>query len=227
MAVVERRQIDLAIQELVLDRSRPGDSQLQLGKLITADFLVMFEVVPPEKDSPKPCVRLRVVDPKTAAIRGVTVASLDEETMEETVEQFARYVSALIREPEKPTVTVAVAPFESKGRFDRLRPLELGIRDLVTARLLELSGAGSPAPAGQPRQAGPRGAAPVPGAAAVEHGAIAARAGLDPVRVCGQEPVAEGASLARRGVSHSRRRSTNDKTTTSIPSSCAAKWCRL
>ena len=41
----------------------------------------------------------------------------------------------------KPAVTVAVLPFESKGRFDRLRPLELGIRDLVTARLLELSGA--------------------------------------------------------------------------------------
>ena len=87
-------------------------------------------------------MRLRVVDPKTAAIRGVTVASLDEETLEETAEQFARYVSALIRAPEKPTVTVAVAPFESKGRFDRLRPLELGIRDLVTARLLELSGCG-------------------------------------------------------------------------------------
>ena len=54
LAVVERRQIDLAIQELVLDRSRPGDSQLQLGKLITADFLVMLELLPPEKDSPKP-----------------------------------------------------------------------------------------------------------------------------------------------------------------------------
>ena len=41
-------------------------------------------------------------------------------------------------------VTVAVAPFESKGRFDRLKPLELGVRDLVTARLLELSGAATP-----------------------------------------------------------------------------------
>ena len=40
-------------------------------------------------------------------------------------------------------MTVAVAPLESKGRFDRLRPLELGIRDLITARLLELSGATS------------------------------------------------------------------------------------
>lgn len=35
LSVVERRRIDLAIQELVLDRSRRSDAQLQLGKLVT------------------------------------------------------------------------------------------------------------------------------------------------------------------------------------------------
>ena len=103
LAVVERRQIELVIQELVLSQTRPENSQLELGKLVTADFLVMLELLPPDKDSPAPWGRLRVVDPKTAAIRGVTVASLDEATLEDTAEQFARYVSAVIRAPEKPT----------------------------------------------------------------------------------------------------------------------------
>ncbi len=54
---------------------------------------------------------------------------------------------------------MAIAPLESKGRFERLRPLELGLRDLITARLLALSGAASPAAGGrqdQPPGQGPQ-----------------------------------------------------------------------
>ena len=58
--------------------------------------------------------------------------------------------------PDKPVITVAVLPFESKSRFDRIRPLELGIRDLVTTRLLGLSGA-AVAGAGNRAQEKPRG----------------------------------------------------------------------
>ncbi|HTU25766.1 MAG TPA: hypothetical protein VMF30_10230 [Pirellulales bacterium] len=141
LTIVERRQIDLALQELVLDGSRPADAQLKLGKLITADNLAMLELLPPDKGDKTPWGRLRVVDPRSGVIRGVTVAALDEGALEERAKQFARFVSAIARSPNRPVVTVAVLPFESKGRFDRLRPLELGIRDLVAERLLVLSGA--------------------------------------------------------------------------------------
>ncbi|MBC7822113.1 MAG: hypothetical protein IAG10_34950 [Planctomycetaceae bacterium] len=137
LSVVERQQIELAMQELALSRTRSADESLQLGKLVTADLLVMLELRPSDKKTDKPSALLRVVEAKTAAIRGITVATdVEEASLEEIAEQFARYVSSVVREPNTPTITVAVAPFESVGRFDRLRPLELGIRDLVTARLL-------------------------------------------------------------------------------------------
>lgn len=139
LAVIERQQMDLALQELALNRSRTAEQSLQLGKLLSADLLVMLAVSEPHRETHKPSAVLRIVESKTAAIRGVTlVADLDETTLDDAAEQFARYLSAVLREPQQRTVTVAVAPFESVGRFDRLRPLELGIRDLVTARLLVL-----------------------------------------------------------------------------------------
>ncbi len=140
LSVVERRQIDLALQELALSRSRSAAESLQLGKLATADLLVMLELRPPDRKNKNenPSAVLRVVEAKTAAIRGINVASdVDATSLEDIAEQFARYVVTVIREPQTPMITVAVAPFESVGRFDRLRPLELGIRDLVTARLLK------------------------------------------------------------------------------------------
>ncbi|MFM9961817.1 MAG: hypothetical protein ACKV2Q_11400 [Planctomycetaceae bacterium] len=151
LAVVERRQIDLAMQELALSRTRSADESLQLGKLVTADLLVMLELRPSDdKKIDKPSALLRVVEAKTAAIRGITVASdVEASSLEEIAEQFTRYVSTVIHQPQVPTVTVAVAPFESVGRFDRLRPLELGIRDLVTVRLLRLNSPGAPRQGGR------------------------------------------------------------------------------
>ena len=141
LAVVERRQIELAMQELALSKTRSADESLQLGKLVTADLLVMLELRQSEKKSVKPSAMLRVVEAKTAAIRGITVATdVEEASLEEIADQFVRYLSVVIREPKMPTITVAVAPFESVGRFDRLRPLELGIRDLVTSQLLRRTG---------------------------------------------------------------------------------------
>ena len=137
LSLVERRQIDLAMQELALSRARSADESLQLGKLVTADLLVMLELRPSAENADKPSAFLRVVEAKSAAIRGITVATdVDETSLEEIAEQFTRYVSSVIQQPHTPTITVAVAPFESVGRFDRLRPLELGIRDLVTSQLL-------------------------------------------------------------------------------------------
>ncbi len=147
LAVVERRQIELAMQELALSRTRSADESLQLGKLVTADLLVMLELRPSDKKTDKPSALLRIVEAKSAAIRGITVATeFEEASLEEIAEQFARYISAVVREPKQQTITIAVAPFESVGRFDRLRPLELGLRDLVTARLLALSSPVAPRP---------------------------------------------------------------------------------
>ena len=53
LAVVERRQIASVIQEQVLDRSPRADPQLQLGKLLTADYLAMLEMLPREQGTPK------------------------------------------------------------------------------------------------------------------------------------------------------------------------------
>src|SRR5262245_56120091 len=44
LSVVERRQINLAMQELALSRTRSADESLQLGKLVTADLLAMMEL---------------------------------------------------------------------------------------------------------------------------------------------------------------------------------------
>ena len=49
LAIVERRQIDAVTQEHVLDRSRPRNPQLQLGKLLTADVLAMLEFAAPSR----------------------------------------------------------------------------------------------------------------------------------------------------------------------------------
>ncbi len=102
LAIVERRQIDLVLQEQVLNQARPSEATLQLGKLVTADLLVMLERAEPERDRKNPFVRLRIVDPQTASIRGVNVAELDEETLEETAEQFAQYASSVVRARSDP-----------------------------------------------------------------------------------------------------------------------------
>ncbi len=139
LALVERQQLKLAIQEQVVARAR-GDAELQLGQLVTADLVATLEVAP-KADPPGSLVMLRVTEAKTGAVRGLAVAPLAEATLEETAQQFSRDLAVLAQAPLTPRVTVAVAPFDSLGRFDRLRPLELGIRDLITTHLLQRSGA--------------------------------------------------------------------------------------
>ena len=97
LAVVERRQIELVIQELVLSQTRPENSQLELGKLITADFLVMLELLPPDKESGTALGARSGGGTKTAAVHGVAAAKLDAATLEETAGQFAAFISAVIR----------------------------------------------------------------------------------------------------------------------------------
>lgn len=141
LGVVERRQIDLALQELALskDLGRNAAAKAQLGKIASADLIVTLELLKPEEDAEAYQVLIRIVESLTGRIRGVSVASMRSDEIDEAAGQISRYLTIVNRSPESPPVTVAVAPFESKGRFDRLRPLELGLRDMVATRLRKWS----------------------------------------------------------------------------------------
>lgn len=136
-AVVERRQIDLALHELALaeDLGRNAEIRLQLGRIVSADLILTLELVKPKQVDEAPRVLIRIVESLTGIIRGVSVASLEESQLPEAATQIARYLAMVEAAPGRPPITVAVAPFESQGRFDRLRPLELGLRDMMTTRL--------------------------------------------------------------------------------------------
>lgn len=141
LSVVERRQIDLALQELALskDVGRNAEAKAQLGKIASADLILTLELLKPEADDDTLRVLIRIVESLTGRVRGVSVAPVEEALIDEAAEQIAQYLAIVNESPEKPPITVAVAPFESKGRFDRLRPLELGLRDMIATRLRKWS----------------------------------------------------------------------------------------
>ncbi len=148
-SVVERRQIDLALLELSLSEGFATDSKarLQLGRIASADLIVTLELLKRdanddsqaddetnEADQPQRAL-IRIVESLTGVIRGVSIVSVEASRLDEAAAQIADYLSWIEAQPERPPVTVAVAPFESLGRFTRLRPLELGLRDMVATRL--------------------------------------------------------------------------------------------
>lgn len=137
MSVVERQQIDLVLHELALsvDLSKSAEKKLRLGKLINADLILTMALLPREKDSEVQNVLVRIVESLTGAIRGVVVTPVEFVTVDESAAHIAKYLSAVTARPADAVVTVAVAPFESLGRFNRLKPMELGLRDMITTRL--------------------------------------------------------------------------------------------
>lgn len=137
LSVVERRQIDLFLHELALsvDVSKASEKKLKLGKLANADLILTMELLPQEKDSDVRNVLVRIVESLTGAIRGVVVTPVELLTVDESAVHIAKYLSAVAARPAEAVVTVAVAPFESLGRFQRLRPMELGLRDMIATRL--------------------------------------------------------------------------------------------
>lgn len=139
IVIVERRQINLALHELALSMDLKGnaDSQLQLGKIASADWIVTLELNAAEDAGADAAsqVLVRIVEPQTGVIRGVSVASIDDDRIDQTATQIASYFQIVRSTPTQTPITVAVAPFECTGRFERLRSLELGLRDMFTARL--------------------------------------------------------------------------------------------
>jgi len=134
--VVERMEIDTVLHELVLSRAAGSEGEaLQLGKLASAELILTAKLLEPADDG-KRHVLVRITESLTGRIRGATVAPVDELIVDETAQEITSYLSAIIIAPETAGISIAVMPFESLGRFDRLRPLERGLRDMVVARLL-------------------------------------------------------------------------------------------
>src|SRR5690606_30900292 len=110
----------------------------QLGKITSADVIVFSQLLESEPDQPKR-VLVRITEPLTGIIRGATVTTIDNLNMDETARHITRYLVAVVRSPKQAGVTVSVAPFESQAQFGTIRPLELIIRDALTARLRQTS----------------------------------------------------------------------------------------
>jgi hypothetical protein len=98
-------------------------------------MLLTMELMTREKNSEVQNVLVRIVESLTGAIRGVVVTPVELVTVDESAAHIAKYLSAVAARPADAVVTVAVAPFESLGRFDRLKPMELGLRDMIATRL--------------------------------------------------------------------------------------------
>ena len=139
LAVVERRQLDLALQEIFLSRGLGSEQKpLQLGKLATADLLLNAHFQASAKDGTQRVV-VRVVEAKDGKIRGITASTVSSIAAEETAREVVRYLQSIVVAPDRETTTIAVGAFESLGQFDRLRPLELGVRDMLTTGLVNLN----------------------------------------------------------------------------------------
>lgn len=146
LSVVERMQIDLILQELVIDRTRKStdDQQGQLGKLLTADLILTAQVELKESegdDQPDELefrVVITIVDALTGTVRGRTIAEMTAITVDDAAAEIAQYLQSVIQSPEQAGVTLAIGAFESQGRFERLRPLETGLKDLIQEQLLQV-----------------------------------------------------------------------------------------
>jgi|GEM_PF-4430502 len=167
LQVVERRQLDQIAAEMVLSgqAGHPSSNRLLTGRITTADLIVLSRIDQDEPDqrgmsATAPRLIVRVVETRTGVIKGITTTTLTGFDPAEAATQVARDLRAIVSQPSRPVMTVAVLPFESDGRFDRLRFFETTVRDLIGARLLEWShpavDAKDSKPADRVPQAGPR-----------------------------------------------------------------------
>jgi TolB-like protein len=136
LEVVERLQLDLALHELVLSNSRSEEARTRLGKLAGADLILTAKLLEPDESDTR-SVHLRITAAQTAVVRGETLVPTSAEQIEETATEIVDYLSIVSKRARQHTATIAVLPFESVEQFDRLRPLERGLRDLFTSCFLQ------------------------------------------------------------------------------------------
>ncbi len=134
--VVERQQLDLALLELVLSSSRNAEATLQLGNLAKADLILTAKILKPDEAGQQQ-VLVRITQAATAVIQGVTAVPISPVQIEEAAAEITGYLATTAKGPKSQLPTIAVLPFESVERFDRLRPLERGLRDLFVLALMQ------------------------------------------------------------------------------------------
>jgi TolB-like protein len=136
LEIVERQQLDLALHELVLGNSRSDEVKLRLGKLTAANLILTARLLAPDESGARN-VHVRVTESQTAVVRGETFVPTSARQIEDTAAEIIDYLTIVASGPQRQTATIAVLPFESVERFDRLRPLERGLRDLFTSFFLD------------------------------------------------------------------------------------------
>lgn len=134
LQVVERQQLDLALHEQVLSNTSGEQKSLQLGKLSAAQLILTAKLL--ESDDDKQRILVRVTESKTAVIRGMTIVPTGVTEIEESAAEIVDFLLFHASSKKKSVPTIAVLPFESLERFDRLRPLERGMRDLFASVLI-------------------------------------------------------------------------------------------
>lgn len=138
LQVVEREQAAALLAELAHSLESTDAAPLAVGQMDEANLLVAVELLPAEDDAKRLFALVRITEGATAVVRGVTAVPISAAQIEEATAEIADYVANIAKGPTSHTATIAVLPFESVERFDRLRPLERGLRDLFVANLLPL-----------------------------------------------------------------------------------------
>lgn len=136
MQVVERSQLNLSLHELVLGGFQEKPGRLRLGTLVNAKLIVTAKLTPQE-NSKNLSLSVRVTESLTGVIRGGVLVPCNPLELEEAAREAVAYVAAVIKTPNRPATTIAVSPIDSLGQFDRLRPLERGLRDMIVSHLRE------------------------------------------------------------------------------------------
>jgi tetratricopeptide (TPR) repeat protein len=135
VTLVERMQRDNILREMNVNLSGLADEHaaLQIGKMLGADLIVWGEAA---RVGAGPALVFHVVESQTGIIRGICVAPLGNQNVQETVGDAARQIVRVAMSSKPATATVAVGIFENAGQFQRLRPLALLLRDGMTDELV-------------------------------------------------------------------------------------------
>lgn len=136
LQVVERQQLDLALHEQVISTANNDERILQLGKLSKAELILTAKLLNAAQGQTKRLF-IRVTESRTAVARGITVVPVSFVELEEAAAEIIAFLTLHASDQNADTPTIAVLPFDSVDRFDRLRPLERGLRDLFVSALMK------------------------------------------------------------------------------------------
>ncbi len=136
LQVVERQQLDLALYEQVVNNTNNDQQSLQLGKLSAAELILTAKLLKADREQTQ-YLLVRVTESKTAVVRGATTVPISTAEIEDRATEIVEFLRLHLKEKRPNIPTIAVLPFESVERFDRLRPLERGLRDLLVSALMK------------------------------------------------------------------------------------------